>query len=54
MKSKTSTKWYYCRHCNTRHKSKAMADLCFDLDMKILEQKERKLTKIEKNERTRT
>ena len=36
MRSKTSTKWYFCKYCNQRHKSFAMALICFDLDMKIL------------------
>jgi len=36
MKSKTTKKWYYCRHCNNRFTSYAMAEICFDLDMKIL------------------
>jgi hypothetical protein len=37
MKSKTNHKWYYCRHCNRRFDSLAMAQICFDLDIKILQ-----------------
>jgi hypothetical protein len=48
MRSKTNHRYYYCKHCGSRHTSKTMADIYYDLDMKILESKERKLTKIEK------
>jgi transcriptional regulator NrdR family protein len=37
MKSKTTKRYYYCRHCNQRFTSLVMAQICFDLDMKILE-----------------
>jgi|WetSurSiteA1Bulk_404760.scaffolds.fasta_scaffold03412_6 hypothetical protein len=36
MKLWRKTKWYYCRHCNTRFKDPSMAQICFDLDMKML------------------
>jgi len=39
MKSKTSRRWYYCRHCNKRFDSFFMADVCYILDMKLLEMK---------------
>jgi hypothetical protein len=48
MKSKTSTKWHYCRHCNSRHRSKAMADLCFELDQKIMDSDKRRLIPVKK------
>lgn len=43
MKSKTSNKWYYCRYCNSRFRSKFVAENCFNLDMALLEKPERKL-----------
>jgi len=43
---------YICKHCMKVHDSKEMAEICFDLDMKILEHggplPERKLTPISK------
>ena len=30
------TKNYYCRYCGKMHRTFIMAQLCFDLDMKIL------------------
>jgi len=28
---------YYCKHCGKKHKSAFMAQICFELDMKILQ-----------------
>ncbi len=36
MKSKTSTKWFFCRHCGSRFRSAFMARNCFELDMSNL------------------
>jgi uncharacterized protein (UPF0212 family) len=36
MKSKTSKRYFYCRHCGNRFDSYYMAEICFDLDMQIL------------------
>jgi len=33
---KKKIKYYYCRHCGKRFTSPYMAEICFDLDMKIL------------------
>lgn len=33
---------YYCKHCNKKHKSAFMAQLCFELDMKILQHGDKK------------
>jgi hypothetical protein len=37
MKWLKRIKWYYCRHCGKKFKDPAMAKICFDLDLKILE-----------------
>ena len=34
---KRRKKRYYCRYCGKKHDSFAMAELCFDLDMKQLQ-----------------
>jgi hypothetical protein len=40
MVLKRSTKLgYKCRHCGLKHDSAYMADICFMLDMKLLEHK---------------
>lgn len=33
---------FYCKHCGKKHKSAFMAQLCFDLDMKILQYDDKK------------
>jgi hypothetical protein len=48
LKSKTNHRWYYCRICMKRHTSYYMSEICASLDLKVMEQKERKLVKIEK------
>jgi hypothetical protein len=50
MKSRTRHQYYYCRHCMKRFDSYAMAEICFTLDMKILEYNERKLKSITNEE----
>lgn len=35
-------KKYYCRHCGKAHDTYYMAEICFQLDMKILESKKDK------------
>lgn len=39
--------YYYCRHCGKRYSEYAMAQLCFELDMKLLqnEQNEKPIKK---------
>jgi hypothetical protein len=34
---KKRKKYYYCRYCGKRYDTFAMAEICFDLDMKILQ-----------------
>jgi hypothetical protein len=50
MKSKTSHRYFYCRHCSKRFDSYAMAEICFELDMQILKFEERKLKPISHEE----
>lgn len=33
---------FYCKHCGKKHKSAFMAQLCFDLDIKILQYDDKK------------
>lgn len=33
---KKKSKKYYCRHCGKKHNAYYMAEICFELDMKIL------------------
>ena len=33
---KLKPKTYYCRHCGKKHSYAYMADICFQLDLKIL------------------
>ena len=46
MKRKAN-KWYYCRHCGKRYSDYAMADFCFKVDLRLLEneQKEKPIKK---------
>jgi len=37
MKSKTNKRYYYCRYCSQRFDSFYMADTCYQLDLKILQ-----------------
>jgi hypothetical protein len=37
MKNKVK-KYYYCRHCGKAFERYYMAEICFDLDMKLLQQ----------------
>jgi hypothetical protein len=34
---KKKQKYYYCKHCKKKFTSYVMADICFDLDMKIIQ-----------------
>ncbi len=44
---KIKRKYYFCKHCGNKFTDYHMAQLCYDLDMKMLEDK-RKLVSISK------
>lgn len=37
MKYKGKKLYHYCQHCGKKHETKFMAEYCFELDMKHIE-----------------
>ena len=48
IKMKKAKKKYYCRYCGKKFDTFCMAEICFDLDMKILQNEKKNLIPVAK------